>query len=560
MGVFYWKDGILGNQTGKFGVFALGGLGEIGMNCLAVESSGRLLLVDCGAMFSSDGVGVDLIHPGFDTLAERRDDIEGVVLTHAHEDHIAGVPFLLRELDVPVYASRYALGMLGDKMVEFDLVPKLLSHTLNPGETADIGPFHLSSFPMPHSRAENMGFVIDMPGGRILHTGDFKLNLEGEAGGEDVLERLRNAAGGRVDLMLADSTGSEEDEIAGEEAEVTEALDRLVRAATRRVFVAIFSSNVTRLKSVLEVARRHERCVALCGRSVNTHTRVASEVGILEFPKGVVVPLEKAAELPARKSLVVVSGTQGEPRSALGRLADGNHHVLKIAKDDLVIMSSRFIPGNELAIGRVIDNLFRSGAKVVHRGIEKDVHVSGHGSRQEISKAIDAVSPRCFMPMHGTYRHLVACAELARNAGVKNVCVATDGQMVYCDDAGLRVQEGKNPPKKIFIDGKSGLTEGAIRDRRLLGSHGVLVVAFSFSGTGDIEGNIDVVARGVTHDEALPWLADQVRDKVKDIIGSMNPDDAINADRCRDLVRSGVRRFVSKLISREPYVLVSVLR
>ncbi|MCP4678385.1 MAG: ribonuclease J [Deltaproteobacteria bacterium] len=549
----------MGTTDKSFTIHALGGLGEIGMNCLAVEAEGRLLLVDCGAMFSSEGLGIDLVHPGFDLLTERRDDIDGVVLTHAHEDHIAGIPFLLRELDIPVYGGTYSHGLLKEKLDEFDMAPRLVSRELAPQNRVDIGPFGVEAFSMPHSIVQNTGLVIDTPGGRILHTGDFKLELTGPNRGDDVLTRLAVAADGRVDLLLADSTGSEEEVIAGEEGEVATALDKLIASASGRIFVAIFSSNVRRLQSIVDAASRYGRKVALCGRSVQTHSRVATNVGELNLPDESMIALNKAADIPRNRLLVVVSGTQGEARSALGRLSAGSHHMLRIDKDDLVILSSRFIPGNELAIGRVIDRLHRLGARIVHRGIRSDIHVSGHGSKSEILKAIKAVAPRCFVPVHGTYRHMVACASLAREVGVKTIAITADGQSTRCDSGGLTIQESRAPARRIFIDGGSGLSENAIRDRRVLGAHGVLVVTFKLDDDGCIQDEIDIIARGVTQDEALPWLAKQLRDKVKTLIDEMDLSEQENRERCPNIIRSALRRYTSKLISREPYVLVSIL-
>jgi len=540
-------------------VVALGGLGEIGMNCMAVESGGRILLIDCGAMFSSEGIGIDLIHPGFEYVNERREDLEGVVITHAHEDHIAGVPFLLREVDIPVFGTPYALGLLREKMEEFQTAPKLAAHKIVPGEEITIGPFSVKSFPMPHSIIENMGLRISTPGGRLLHTGDFKLGLEAPDQGEATLQTLRENAEGGIDLMLADSTGSEEDNTAGEEAVVAKALEGLIRDADGRVFVAIFSSNIRRLGSLIDVASKCGRQVTLCGRSVLNHFSIASGVGGITVPTGLMTPLDKAADLPGQRSLVVVSGTQGEMRSALGRLAYNRHHIFNVEKNDLVILSSRFIPGNELAIGRVIDQLHQLGAKVFHRGIQSDVHVSGHGSRTEIKKAISAVNPRCFMPVHGTYRHMVACGDLAREAGVMHVAVASDGDLVSCSQAGLEVSPSHAAVRRVFIDGKSGLSETIIRDRRLLGSHGVLVVTFVADDEGFVDGGIELIARGVTQDEALPWLTEQITNKVEEAIQDMDEEDRRNPTRAAELIRGALRRKVRKLISREPYVLVSVL-
>jgi ribonuclease J len=543
----------------NFSVVALGGLGEIGMNCLAVETNGRILLVDCGVMFSSEGIGVDLLHPSFQYLAQRRDDIEAVVLTHAHEDHISGVPFLLREVDVPIYGGSYALKLLKEKLSENRNSPKLVSFQIDEGNKVEIGPFEVTPFAMPHSIAQNTGLKIEMPQGTILHTGDFKLGLRAADEGKSTLDTLAKMAKGGIDLMLSDSTGSEETEVAGDESEVTESLERLVAEATGRVFVALFSSNVRRLESVLKVAQSNGRKVALIGRSVLTHSRVAAETCGLSFPAGLVVPIDEVASLPPQKTLLVVSGTQGEHRSALGRLASQNFRQIEINKGDLVILSSRFIPGNELAIGRLIDQVQRLGARVVHRGVDKTVHVSGHGSRSEITKAIHAVAPRTFMPVHGTYRHLVACEQLALEAGIKHTVIAANSDVVSISPDGMTVRRNRIPVRRICIDGGSGLAESAVKDRRILGAHGVLVVSFTVDDQGRATGPIDVIARGVTQDEALPWLADQIRSKVPELLHKLEAKERNDSTLAREFVRSGLRRFTSKLISREPYVLVSIL-
>ena len=548
-----------GRADSELVLMPLGGMGEIGMNCLVVETLGRLLLIDCGAMFPSTELGVDIIHPGFEYLTERRDAIEALVLTHAHEDHIAGAPFLLREVDVPVYGASYSLGLLERKMKDFSASPKLDANEFSPGAKVALGPFAIRSFPMPHSIVENTGLVVDMPAGRLLHTGDFKLRSLSSEKGEDVLGELAAVAEGKVDLMLADSTGSEENNESGEESHVAAALDALVRESTGRVFVAIFSSNIYRLDALFQIARRHGRGVSLCGRSVHNHFEVASNTGNLRVPPGLIVPLDEASDLAGERSLIVVSGTQGEMHSALGRLANDSHHALRVERGDTVILSSRFIPGNELAIGRVIDKLLRLGARVVHRSVRNDVHVSGHGSRTEIKRAVEAVSPRCFVPVHGTYRHLAACADLAREANVSDIAIISDGDRVSCGPDGLTVRLGDVPTRRVFIEGQSGMNEGVVRDRVILGSHGVLLVTLAMDAAEGVLASMDIVARGVIQDEVLPWLSESIRETVRQTVDELSQDDRANRGRCAEIVRSALRKDIRKKVSREPYVLVSIL-
>jgi ribonuclease J len=540
-------------------IAALGGFGEIGMNCLTLEADGRLLIVDCGVMFPPrDVLGVDVIHPSFDYLVSRQSDIVGLVLTHGHEDHVAGVPFLLREVDLRICGGAYTLGLLSNRMEEFDSRRRIDSRLLEPGVPATLGPFQIESFPMPHSIIDNYGLRIDTPAGRILHTGDFRLGVRGPDQGRQTLEML-STLGQDVDLMISDSTGAEEDEAAGEEDAVARVLTDLVRGAAGRVYIAIFASNVRRLEQILDVARRCDRRVALCGRSVHAHARVAARIGAIDLPADLIVPVEELGDLPRNSTLAVVSGTQGERRSALGRLASDAHRNLQIERGDLVVLSSRFIPGNEIAISSMIDRLLRLGAQVIHRGNNPGVHVSGHGSRHEIRAAVEAVKPRGFLPAHGTYRHLVAAAEMAREIGVPRVAVARDGQVVRMTKKAVATEEVDVPVRRIYVDGGAGLPDNAIRDRTLLGSRGVLFVSWVAGDDGLPRGEASVIARGVVADEAFPWFEEQVRGEVRRLLADIKDEDRRDPSRCGELVRSALRKFSIKSLNREPFVFVSVL-
>ncbi len=545
--------------TNSLRISALGGFGEIGMNCLMLEVFGKILVVDCGVMFPAfDQPGINIIHPSFEYLVSRRDNLVGLVLTHGHEDHIAGVPYLLQQVDLPVYGSRYTIGLVEQRMKEFDHLGQLNAHIIDAGDVTEIGPFTIRSFPMPHSIIDNRGLLIDTPVGRILHTGDFKLGMRGPAEGRDVLERLREMAVDGVDLMICDSTGSQENEISGDESEVTDTLTSLVEETDGRVYVAIFSSNVERLGALGEIAKRTGRKIALCGRSVITHSRIATETGALHLPRELLIPVEEVQDHPRGRALVVVSGTQGENRSALSRLAIDNLRNLNVSSDDLVALSSRFIPGNEVAISRTIDRLLRLGARVVHQDNCPGVHVSGHGSILEIEEAIAAVKPGAFIPGHGTYRHLVACSEIARREGVPAVMVISDGQVAHLSSDGLSLEEEPLPTGRILIDGGSGVPESAMRDRRLLGTKGLLAISWIANEDGRPVSKIDVILRGVTSDEASPWLCEQIRAEVRSILAGMAPELQVDFTQCEESIRTAIRKFVNKAISREPYVIVSI--
>lgn len=539
---------------------ALGGFGEIGMNCLVLEAARRLLVIDCGVMFPTpDSYGIDVVHPSFEYLVSNRDRIEGVVLTHGHEDHVAAVPYLLREVDVPVYGAPYSLGLINERMKEFDHRGSLVTGRLDPGGKMSTGPFSVESVPMPHSIIDNMGLFIETPAGSILHTGDFKLGLKGTDGGRSTLDRLESFGRRGVDLMIGDSTGAEELEPAGDESEVSENLMDLASRTPGRLFVAIFSSNINRLEALARVAQKTGRKLVMTGRSVISHARVASSIGALRLPHDLVIETGEAVDLPPHRQMIIVSGTQGEERSALGRVAADSHRHLRVEPGDLVVLSSRFIPGNEVAISRTIDRLLKLGARVIHRGNHPGVHVSGHGSRDEIRAAIEAVSPASFLPAHGTYRHMVANSMIAEEAGVGSTLVAANGQMVSLRGGRLSLVDEPVPVARVFIDNGSSVPEQALRDRRLLGDKGLLHVFWSADGEGRPVSEIHVMIRGVTSEEAIPWFVEQTRDQVESVLSGLGDETRVDRALCVEVVRSALRRFASKTISREPFVLVSIL-
>lgn len=546
-------------ENGNFSIFALGGLGEIGMNCLVVETGGRLLVLDCGVMFSSEQTGVDLIHPGFEYLIQRQHDIEGIVLTHAHEDHISGIPFLLQQIDAPIFTGTYAIGLLNRKTAEASFSVKPMTRELQQHRAVEIGPFRVTAFPMPHSIVQNTGLLVEMPTGRLLHTGDFKLRIKGPDQGKSALDTLSRAASGPpIDLMLSDSTGAEETEDVGEESHVADTLDELFAQSTGRVFTATFSSNLYRVRSIMQNANKHGRKVALCGLSVQNHLHIAQTVCGLDFPPCDIVPMEEALSLSREKLAIIVSGTQGEYRSALNRLALDSHHQLRIDPGDTVILSSRIIPGNELAISTMIDRLIARGARVSHQYNRKDVHVSGHGGKNEIRSAIAAVRPRCFVPVHGTVHHLHACADLAREAGVENVAVALNGQVVQCQENGLTISESPVPTRRVYVDSGGSLPDNVVRERRILGANGALFVMVPLDRNGQLGGTVEVMSKGVVAEDSTPWLAGLVEAKVPEILGRLALEERGNTPVCHDRLRSGLRRHLSKVIAREPLVLINI--
>ncbi len=529
------------------------------MNCLAVETEGRILVIDCGVMFGNDDAGIEMVHPGFDYLTAKKSDIEGVVLTHGHEDHLSGLPFLLREIDVPIYAGSYAIQLLRNKGRESDGPVNPMTRECRPDETLRLGPFRVTPFSMPHSIVQNTGLLVEMDRGRLLHTGDFKLGMYSETKGESALQTLRRAAEGGVDLMLCDSTGAEESEFAGDESTVHAAMEKLFRQAPHRIFAAVFSSNIRRIETILKLSKEFDRKVALCGRSVQTHFRCALSTCGIDAPIDMVVSMEEAQDLPRDRLTLLISGTQGEGRSALSRTAAGNHHQLSAEEGDVVILSSRFIPGNEPAISRMIDRLWAQGAKVFHRGIIPSIHVSGHGCKEEIRRAIEAVSPKCFLPIHGTVRHLHAAADIARASGCARIALARDGQTVHVDEGGIAVADGI-PVRRVYVDRGGTLSENTVKERRILGTSGIVFIVVVEDGDGTLKGPIDVVSRGVVSAELMPWLRRMVEDKVVEIYKELGETDGgESVDNRTDTLRIGVRKLLIKQLLREPLITVSLL-
>ena len=548
------------NKDNAIRLIPLGGFGQIGMNSLLLEASGKLMMIDCGVMFpSAPKYGIDIIHPSFDYLRTRRDDLVGVVLTHGHEDHIAGIPFLLKEMYVPVYGTDYTLGLVRERMSEFEHSQSLDAKYFKLGDHLEMGPFKVTSFQMPHSIIQNAGFVIEVSGLKILHTGDFKLRMKDKSKGEETLERLKNLAGDNVDLMISDSTGAEENQNAGEESTVLKTLTELARDTSGMMVVATFSSNIQRIESLVQVAQKTGRYMFISGRSVETHVSIATSVNALKLPQSVMISEKQLSSLPRNRILAVISGTQGEKRSSLGRLASDTHKNLSVETGDTVVLSSRFIPGNELAIAQTIDSLLRLGARVVHNKNHEGVHVSGHGSKKEIRAAINAVKPKALLPAHGTYRHMSATAEIARSLGIPSVEIASNGDIVCLSKSGLSLDGEVVPSGKVNIDGGSSVSSTIMHDRSILGARGVLYVGWITEDQGRAKVEPEVFSRGVVSEEMHGWFADQVREEINRLNERISDNVRLDNDAAKEYIRKHLRRFAKKIINREPYVIITIL-
>ncbi|HLI36883.1 MAG TPA: ribonuclease J, partial [Streptosporangiaceae bacterium] len=467
-------------------IVPLGGLGEIGRNMTVFEHAGRLLIVDCGVLFpDSDQPGVDLILPDFESIEGRLGHLEAVVLTHAHEDHIGAIPYLLRKrADIPLAGSRLTLALVRSKLAEHHLDPV----TVEVAETSrrSFGPFDCEFLAVNHSIPDALAVAIRTPAGLVLHTGDFKMDqlpLDGRL--TDMAGFARLGAEG-VDLLMSDSTNAEVPGVVTSEREIAPVLDEIFASAAQRIIVACFASHVHRVQQVLDAAVKHRRKVAFVGRSMVRNMGVARELGYLRVPGGLLVDPREAEELPPGDVVLISTGSQGEPMSALSRMAVRDHPI-RIAAGDTVILASSLIPGNETAVYRVINGLTRLGARVVHRGSAL-VHVSGHAPAGELLYLLNLTRPRNFMPVHGEWRHLRAHARLAALAGVpeRNIVIAEDGVVVDLADGRARIT-GAVPCGYVYVDGLTvgEVTESQLKDRRILGEEGfvsVVIVVDSSSG------------------------------------------------------------------------------
>ncbi|WP_169979500.1 MULTISPECIES: ribonuclease J [unclassified Microbispora] len=539
-------------------VVALGGLGEIGRNMAVFEYDGRLLVVDCGVLFPEpDQPGVDLILPDFDYIRGRLDDIEALVLTHAHEDHIGAVPYLLRERrDIPIVGSRLTLGLIESKLTEHRMQPVKVE--VIEGERRSFGPFECEFVSVNHSIPDALAVAIRTPAGLVLHTGDFKMDqlpLDGRLTDLGAFARL---GGEGVDLLMSDSTNSEVPGFVTSEREIAPVIDDVFRSASKRIIVASFASHIHRVQQIMDAAEKHGRKVALIGRSMVRNMGVARELGYLKVPGGLLVDSREIEEWPPEDVVLICTGSQGEPMAALSRMANRDHPI-RIAEGDTVLLASSLVPGNETAVSKVINGLNRWGARVVHKGNAR-VHVSGHAAAGELLYVLNLTKPSNFMPVHGEWRHLRAHAALAELTGVprENIVIAEDGVVVDLVDGQARIA-GAVPCGYVFVDGTSvgDITDVALKDRRILGDEGFIsIVVVVDSTTGKLTGGPQITARGSGIDpDAFDAVIPQLETALQEVAAAGVADEM----QIRRTIRRTVGRWVSDTYRRRPMIIPVVV-
>ncbi len=542
-------------------IVPLGGLGEIGMNCMAVECDGRIAVVDCGIMFPNEPLGIDVIAPDLSYLRERRERVGAVFLTHGHEDHLGALPFLLRDVPVPVYATRFTLALLKPRLDEAGVAADL--REVVPGDVrpaGDASPLSAEFFSVTHSIPDACGLALRTPQGTIVHSGDFKIDEHPVAGPGMDLARIEALGRGGVRLLLSDSTNAERDGSSLSESAVGGALEEVFERARGRVFVACFASNIHRIQQIANAARAFGRRLALLGRSMDSNVRLAQSLGYLDLPAWMPAGFPEARDLPPRELCVLTTGTQGEPRSALARLARGEHPDLSIAPGDLVVLSSRFIPGNEVAVGQVVNDLCRRGAEVAYEGV-RPLHVSGHAQQAEQRRLIALARPAHFVPIHGEFRHLARHAAHAAAEGVPRRDVLVDGQVLELLDGGARVVDGEVPVGRVYTDRDEllGADIGAlvVKDRRLLAEAGLLIAVLAVErSSGAVVRGPELFAKGVA---GFDGAEEAIRGEALRAIDELSPTARASVAEVQEAVRVAIRRWFRREVGRRPSVLPVVL-
>ncbi|WP_250282264.1 MULTISPECIES: ribonuclease J [unclassified Frankia] len=539
-------------------IVALGGLGEIGRNMTVFEFDGRLLVVDCGVLFpESDQPGVDLILPDFTAIRDRLDAIEAVVLTHAHEDHIGAVPYLLRErADIPLVGSRLTLALTVAKLAEHRITPVTVE--VREGQVHSFGPFGCEFFAVNHSIPDALAVAIRTPAGLVLHTGDFKMDqlpLDGRLTDLGGFARLGQEG---VDLLLSDSTNAEVPGFVTSEREIAPVLDGVFRDANKRIIVACFASHVHRVQQILDAAEAHGRSVCFVGRSMVRNMGVARDLGLLRVAPGLMVDMRDVASLPDRNVCLVSTGSQGEPLSALSRMANRDH-AIRIEAGDTVVLASSLIPGNETAVHRVINGLTRWGAKVVHKGVAK-VHTSGHAPAGELLYVLNATRPSNVMPVHGEWRHLRAHGALAEATGVPadRIVLADDGMVVDLVDGQANIT-GVVPCGYVYVDGLAvgDVGESSLKDRRILGDEGFITITVVVdAASGKVVGGPELSARGFSD---VRETFEQVRGLVSEALAESMRSGMVDVAALQQLVRRTVGRWVSDTYRRRPMIVPVVV-
>ena len=547
----------------KLKIIPLGGLGEIGKNMMVMEYDERLLVIDAGLMFPRDDLlGIDLIIPDFQFLRDRADQIEAVVLTHGHEDHVGALPFLLRQINVPVYGTRLTLGLVRKKLEEHGLVEEADLREIVENEPEQIGPFLCDFISVAHSIPDGVAIAVKTPVGTVVHTGDFKLDSNPIDKRRTDLSKFGDLGREGILLLLSDSTNAEVDGITGSERSVGAALDQIFAQATGRVIAASFASHIHRIQQIVNAARRHRRKMIVIGRSMVTNVQIAKELGYLTIPEDMEIKLGDIDNYKPSKILILSSGSQGEPMAALTRMAFGDHRKVSLSEGDTVVLSARPVPGNELGVHNVINRLFKKGVRVVYETVAP-VHVSGHASREELKMLINETRPKYFMPIHGEYRHLHFHAELAEELGMdsRHIIKASNGDVIEVSDGKVMIVDSIDAGM-TFVDGLDvgDIQDVTLRDRQKLSRDGSFIgVAPNRGQDGSMVSKPEITAKGFVYMGDRRALLKEVSRVVEETLIDSSSKGISDASILQEHIHSRLAKFLYKKTKKRPLIMAVIL-
>lgn len=549
-------------QTEKLHIIPLGGLGEIGKNMTVFRCGNDIVVVDCGLKFPEDELfGIDVVIPDVTYLRENSEMIRGIVLTHGHEDHIGALPYFLREIKAPIFGSKLTLGLLKEKLSEQGVTGTEFNQ-VNPGDIVELGCFRVEFFRVNHSIADAFGIAIRTPLGSIIHTGDFKIDQTPIDGVIMDLHRLAEYGNQGVLALLSDSTNAERAGYSLSERIVGETFDNAFRKAPGRIIIATFATNVHRLQQAFTAAKRHGRNVAVVGRSIENVTRIAADLGYLKIPSGILVDIGEINRIAPEKLTILTTGSQGEPMSALTRMALGEHRWVEVVPGDTVLISAIPIPGNEKLVARTIDLLFKLGAEVIYEALA-GIHVSGHASQEELKLLINLVKPTYFIPIHGEYRHLIKHSRLAQGLGIPNdnIFVAENGQIIEFTEKGAAIN-GRVPSGRVLVDGLGVGDVGNIvlRDRKQLSEDGIMIVVVTISKeSGSVLAGPDIVSRGFVYVRESEELIEEAREKVRMALEKGEEQRVTEWSAIKNNVKEVLSRYLYEKTRRRPMIIPIIM-
>ncbi len=543
-------------------IIPLGGLGEIGLNMMVFECDDSLFVVDAGLMFPEDHMlGVDFVIPDMDYLRQNRSKLTGIVLTHGHEDHIGALSYLLKEINVPVFGTPFTLGLVRHRLEEFGILHYSTLHSVVPGDKVKLGVFEIEFIRVSHSIVDCVGLAIYTPYGLVVHTGDFKISnsapIDLLAGMSTDVARFALCGDEGVLALLSDSTNVEKKGYTVSDREIGDNLAGIAQQSKGRIIIALFASSIVRIQQIVDIAATRGRKIAFNGKSIEISVHIAKNLGYLTIPEGMEIYINQINAYPDHEIVIVTTGSQGEPMSALARMASGIHKKIKIKQDDTVILSSKFIPGNERAIAKIINNLFRKGANVIYEKIS-NIHVSGHAFQEELKLMIQLTRPKYFVPVHGEYRHLVLHARLAMELGIarENIFLVENGQTIEFDD-GARLQERVDTGRTL-IDGKGigDVGKSVLKERRMLSEDGIVGVTMAFDEeTGIVIYGPEVFSRGFVFETATGHLLEDAVCVILEVVEDIPLGTPGRVGLIRTRMQTALRKYFDFAIHRHPIIL-----